>query len=110
MSTLQHRRVALRAGLAAVAILAALLLSLDAARPPGEQFSSRCCIGLVHLYQQHGRSLSRKFVRCRYEPTCSEYSVQALQKYGVARGLELTAKRVFSCRRSVPYGTRDPVP
>ncbi len=110
MSTLQHRRIALRAGLAAAMMLFTLLLLLDASRRPDEQFSSRYCVGLVHLYQQHGRSVSRRFIRCRYVPTCSEYSVQAFQRYGVARGLELTVKRIFSCRGTVPYGTRDPVP
>ena len=85
-------------------------LWLDGLRPPGRQLSSRAYIGLVRVYQQYGRPVTRKFVKCRYVPTCSEYSVEAFQKYGFFRGLKLTAKRLTSCRRSVPLGTRDPVP
>ena len=34
---------------------------------------------------------------CRYVPSCSEYSVQAFQKYGLFKGLRLTLKRLASC-------------
>ena len=110
MPTLWHRRLALRSSLLAVVTCIMLLLCLDASRRPDQQLSSRSCVGLVRLYQEHGRWVTSKFIRCRYVPTCSEYSVQAFQKFGFFRGLELTVRRVGSCRRSVPYGTRDPVP
>ena len=47
--------------------------------------------------------------RCRYSPTCSEYGLQAIKKYGPWRGGKLTIKRVFSCH---PWGGKghDPVP
>jgi len=35
--------------------------------------------------------------RCRYEPTCSNYAVQALQEFGILRGLVLAAWRVLRC-------------
>ena len=46
---------------------------------------------------------------CRYEPTCSRYSSEAVGKYGVLKGLWLTAKRLCRCR---PLGGQgyDPVP
>ncbi|MBK9421883.1 MAG: membrane protein insertion efficiency factor YidD [Flavobacteriales bacterium] len=46
---------------------------------------------------------------CRYTPTCSEYSAQALAKYGAWRGGILTLKRFLSCN---PWGGHghDPVP
>jgi len=46
--------------------------------------------------------------RCRYSPTCSEYGLQAIKKYGPWRGGKLTIKRVFSCH---PWGGEghDPV-
>ncbi|WP_231699328.1 membrane protein insertion efficiency factor YidD [Limnochorda pilosa] len=46
---------------------------------------------------------------CRYYPTCSTYAVQAVEKYGVARGLVMGAKRVARCH---PWhaGGYDPVP
>ena len=47
--------------------------------------------------------------RCRYSPTCSEYGLQAIKKYGSWRGGKLTIKRVFSCH---PWGGEghDPIP
>ncbi len=46
---------------------------------------------------------------CRYTPTCSEYSIQALKKYGPIKGLYLAIKRILSCN---PWGGHghDPVP
>ena len=46
---------------------------------------------------------------CRYTPTCSEYSLQALKKYGPFKGFYLSLKRFLSCH---PWGGHgyDPVP
>jgi putative membrane protein insertion efficiency factor len=46
---------------------------------------------------------------CRYTPTCSQYGIEALKKYGPLKGLWLTIKRVASCN---PWGGHghDPVP
>ena len=46
---------------------------------------------------------------CRYTPTCSDYGVQAMRKYGPWRGGLLTLKRFLSCN---PWGGHghDPVP
>lgn len=35
---------------------------------------------------------------CRFIPTCSEYSYQAVEKYGVVKGLWLALKRILRCR------------
>tara|TARA_B100001057_G_scaffold357799_1_gene359857 strand:- start:520 stop:759 length:240 start_codon:yes stop_codon:yes gene_type:complete len=34
---------------------------------------------------------------CRYLPTCSEYSIEALKTFGFFKGLSLSIKRIFSC-------------
>ena len=34
---------------------------------------------------------------CRYFPTCSEFSIEALKTYGFIRGLYMSLKRIFSC-------------
>ena len=34
---------------------------------------------------------------CRYLPTCSEYSIDAIKTYGPIKGLLLSLKRIFSC-------------
>ena len=46
---------------------------------------------------------------CRFEPTCSNYTLQALKKHGLFRGGWLATKRIFSCH---PWGKSgyDPVP
>ena len=45
---------------------------------------------------------------CRYLPTCSEYSIEALKTYGFSKGLMLSFKRILSCH---PWGNSgfDPV-
>ncbi|MFH0733315.1 MAG: membrane protein insertion efficiency factor YidD [bacterium] len=46
---------------------------------------------------------------CRYTPTCSSYSLEALKKYGLLKGGYLSTKRILSCN---PWGGSgyDPVP
>ena len=34
---------------------------------------------------------------CRFEPTCSQYTYQAVEKYGVIKGLVLGLKRIIRC-------------
>ena len=46
---------------------------------------------------------------CRHTPTCSEYGIIALKKYGVFKGTFLTAKRIIKCN-SLFKGGYDPVP
>ena len=46
---------------------------------------------------------------CRYDPTCSQYTIEALRKRGLITGTWLSLKRIFSCN---PWGGSgyDPVP
>jgi putative membrane protein insertion efficiency factor len=46
---------------------------------------------------------------CRFYPTCSEYAMQALEKYGAVRGSGMAAYRLLRCQ---PFcrGGYDPVP
>lgn len=46
---------------------------------------------------------------CRYTPTCSEYAIQAIKKYGPFKGFWLATKRIARCN---PWGGHgyDPVP
>ncbi len=46
---------------------------------------------------------------CRFEPTCSVYTMQAVEKYGVRRGVWLGVKRLGRCHPFNPGGW-DPVP
>jgi putative membrane protein insertion efficiency factor len=47
--------------------------------------------------------------KCRYQPTCSHYAIEALQKHGLLKGGFLATKRILSCH---PWGGHgyDPVP
>lgn len=47
--------------------------------------------------------------RCRYLPTCSEYAMEAIEKYGAAKGGFLAAKRILRCN-PLHKGGYDPVP
>jgi len=46
---------------------------------------------------------------CRFRPTCSQYSYEAIQKYGIAKGSILSLKRIVRCH---PWnkGGYDPIP
>jgi len=46
---------------------------------------------------------------CRYTPTCSQYTIEALKKYGFFKGLWLGIKRISRCRPGGGSGY-DPVP
>jgi hypothetical protein len=61
------------------------------------------------MYQAIGRPLLKGRIQCRYRPTCSEYSIEAVRHYGIRQGLLLTVKRIHSCTTKVPLGTPDPV-
>jgi len=59
-------------------------------------------IGLIWLYQWTIGPLIGN--RCRFYPSCSNYSKEALQKYGVFKGLWLTVCRIFRCHPWHPGG------
>tara|TARA_X000000368_G_scaffold369587_1_gene318228 strand:+ start:861 stop:1082 length:222 start_codon:yes stop_codon:yes gene_type:complete len=46
---------------------------------------------------------------CRFQPTCSQYMIEAINQHGIIKGLDLGLKRISKCH---PWGSRgyDPVP
>ncbi|MBN2733458.1 MAG: membrane protein insertion efficiency factor YidD [Methanomicrobiaceae archaeon] len=46
-------------------------------------------------------------IRCRYIPTCSDYAVMALLKYGFWKGWFISYKRIMRCTSEVLKGTED---
>ncbi|MBN4070370.1 membrane protein insertion efficiency factor YidD [Olleya sp. AH-315-F22] len=64
-------------------------------------------IFLVKVYQTLISPLTPS--TCRYQPTCSHYTIEALQRHGLFYGGRLSVKRIFSCH---PWGKSgyDPVP
>lgn len=52
-------------------------------------------VGLINIYQ---KKISPIFGRhCRYYPTCSEYTKQAIEKYGIFKGTFYGIKRIIKC-------------
>jgi len=91
------------------ATLALFLLGLlDLFRSPGHQVTGGLYVAGVHVYQWGKPRLGLKS-RCRFVPSCSHYSVEAVERYGLVKGLQLTWSRLDRCRTNVPIGTPDPL-
>lgn len=64
-------------------------------------------IKMIRFYQKYLSPL--KSMRCPYTPTCSQYGLEAIQKYGALKGSLLAIWRILRCN---PFskGGYDPVP
>ena len=64
-------------------------------------------ISAIRFYQREISPLSPP--RCRYIPTCSQYALEAVEKYGAIKGTFLATKRILRCN---PFhkGGYEPVP
>ena len=65
-------------------------------------------IGMIRFYRKYLSGLQRR-PHCIYTPTCSQYALEAVEKYGVLKGGALAAWRILRCN---PFakGGYDPVP
>lgn len=66
----------------------------------------RVVLGLIRVWQWFSAGTAP---RCRYQPTCSAYAVEAIEEWGLFRGAWLAARRIGRCH---PLGGAgfDPVP
>jgi len=66
----------------------------------------RLAIAMIRLYQ---KTAPLRPPMCRYQPSCSEYTAQAIQKYGIVAGFALGIRRIIRCN---PFtsGGYDPLP
>ena len=65
-------------------------------------------LSLIRFYQRHiSPALPR---RCRFIPTCSQYAVEAIEKYGALKGGFLAFRRFMRCHPFYKGNPYDPVP
>jgi len=67
----------------------------------------KLAIGLIKLYQKLVSPLLG--ANCRFYPTCSQYALEAINKYGFVKGSWLAVRRILRCHPFHPGGY-DPVP
>jgi putative membrane protein insertion efficiency factor len=63
-------------------------------------------IKLIEFYQKYISPMKKP--SCRFYPTCSQYAIDALNKYGFIKGTYLSVKRILKCHPFHPGGY-DPV-
>ncbi|MGN0367169.1 MAG: membrane protein insertion efficiency factor YidD [Wujia sp.] len=68
----------------------------------------KTCVKMIQFYKKN-ISPYKPYGCCKYYPTCSQYAIQAYEKYGTVKGTALTAKRILRCN---PFskGGYDPLP
>ncbi|MGE4548233.1 MAG: membrane protein insertion efficiency factor YidD [Intestinibacillus sp.] len=70
--------------------------------------AKKVLLALVRFYR---RSISPMMApRCRYIPTCSQYALEAIEKYGAFKGGWLALRRILRCHPFSRRGPYDPVP
>jgi len=76
--------------------------------PNNQTFLSRMAIAMVRMYQMAISPFFGGRAACRFTPTCSEYTRQAIEKYGALRGTAMGIRRISRCRPGGGFGY-DPV-
>ncbi len=71
-------------------------------------FPRRAVLWLIRFYRRYLSPL-KKYPTCRFIPTCSEYALEAVSKYGVLKGGYLAFRRLLRCHPFHPGGY-DPLP
>lgn len=66
----------------------------------------RCLISIIEFYQKYISPHLGK--NCRFYPSCSEYTKQAIDKYGIIKGIFKSFKRILKCN-PINAGGYDPL-
>ena len=55
-------------------------------------------IKMIVFYQHHiSLFLENRGVKCKFYPSCSQYAIEAFEKYGIWKGFWLSTKRIIRC-------------
>lgn len=73
-----------------------------------KEFLKKSLLGAIYFYRKYLSPLKVR-THCIYTPTCSQYAIEAIEKYGPFKGAFLACKRILRCH---PFaaGGYDPVP
>lgn len=63
------------------------------------------CLAMIRFYQQHLRQLHNR--QCIYTPSCSNYTMMAIEKYGVIKGIRYGYLRIKRCNGALFAGGED---
>lgn len=69
----------------------------------------RMFIFFIRFYQ-NGISIILPYNQCKFYPSCSEYSIEAIKKYGTLLGMWISIKRMMKCHPYSKSGGFDQVP
>jgi uncharacterized protein len=81
-------------------------MTVTRAPAPRPSMAKKALKALILAYQaaSGGRSPA-----CRFVPSCSEYALEAIDRFGARKGIPLVVRRLARCRPGGPFGL-DPVP
>ena len=59
---------------------------------------TKIMVNIIKFYKKHiSIYLEKSGIKCKFYPTCSEYALQAYEKYGFIKGTFLSIKRILKC-------------
>ncbi len=82
-------------------------MSVAPGKDTAPPLAARAAMSVIRGYQLFISPLTGG--HCRFDPTCSEYARQAIERFGVGRGGWLALRRILRCHPFGPVGP-DPVP
>ena len=91
--------------------LMGIFLVVDVCRAPERQLSSRGLLLAIDAYQAtFSKTMPSMGVHCRFRPTCSYYTEEAIRRHGLLKGIGLGTKRILRCGPWTEADTLDPPP
>jgi putative membrane protein insertion efficiency factor len=82
--------------------------------PTDNYYMRAMVLGMIRGYQKtlspdHGIMAQFTMHGCKFHPTCSQYTYEAIERYGIIKGVYLGSKRILRCN-PLTKGGYDPVP